>query len=204
MGIGYFNAKTMEAPNERSGEHATNGNTGAKADFASWPLDRLSDYIVNTHHRFAEKQIQILRPNLEKICAVHGAQHPELHQIKTIFWETSGDMARHQKKEEIMLFPFLKKMANARGNNADLKTLPSQAIEERVNMLTEEHDDQEEAFKKMAELSDGFTPPADAPEMYQVTLKLLKALQADLRQHIHLENDLLFPKSLKLLTLLTS
>ncbi len=193
----------METSKEKS-EGQTAADLNSQKDFESWPLDELSDYIVHTHHRFVEQQIQLLRPDLEQICREHGARHPELFQIKSLFWEASGDMARHQKKEEIMLFPFIKKMAKALESNDDLKTLPSQPIENRVKMLTEEHDDQQAAFKKMAALSNDFTPPADASDTFRVTFARLSNFHRDLRQHIHLENDILFPRSLKLLTQLTS
>lgn len=173
-------------------------------DFESWPLDELSDYIVKTFHRNAEEQIQVLRPYLEKICQVHGDHHPELFQIRDIFMEVSGDIAKHQKKEELMLFPFIKKIVNANGNKDAIKGLPSKAIEDRVAMLTDEHDSQGEAFKKIAELSHDFMIPEDACMAYKVSLQGLKDFQENLHKHIHLENNILFPKAMKLLQELTA
>jgi regulator of cell morphogenesis and NO signaling len=182
----------------------TQGKAEDQNDFESWPLDQLSDFIVKTYHRHAEEQIQVLRPYLEKICQVHGDHHPELFEVKDIFMEVSGDIAKHQKKEELMLFPFIKKMAHAQGNKDVLKALPSKAIEDRVKMLTDEHDSQGEAFNKMAELSHDFMIPEDACMAYKVSLQGLKDFQENLHKHIHLENNILFPKAMKLIEQLTA
>ncbi len=177
----------------------TGGTAKEQNDFDSMPLDELSDYIVRTYHQYAEEHIQVLRPDIEKICESDGAQHPELFRIKDIFHEASGDIARHQKKEEIMLFPFIKKMTKAKEAQENLRSLPAKAIEDRVKMLTEEHDSQEEAFRKIALLTKDYTASENASESYKQTLNLLKDFQTNLHQHIHLENDILFPKALQLL-----
>lgn len=167
-------------------------------DYESWPMDLLADYIVKTHHRYSEKQIPIIKAYLAKITDVHGDRHPELHEVKEIFNKVSGLMASHTKKEEIMVFPFIKKMLDAKENNTEFHNPKAKTVEDPVKMLEEEHDDQGDAFKKMVELTDDFTPPADACNTYNVTFGLLKELQQDLFKHIHLENNILFPKALKL------
>lgn len=182
----------------------TEGKAEDQKDFESWPLDKLSDYIVKTFHRNAEEQIQVLRPYLEKICQAHGNQHPELFEVRDIFMKVSGEIAQHQKKEELMLFPFIKKMANANGNKDAIKGLPSKAIEDRVSMLTDEHDSQGEAFRKIADLSHDFMIPEEACMAYKVSLQGLKDFQDNLHKHIHLENNILFPKTMKLVKELTA
>lgn len=167
-------------------------------DFDAWPLDLLADYIEKTHHRYSEKQIPIIKPYLDKIARVHGEHHPELFEIKKIFNDISGVIAAHTKKEEIILFPFIRKMVEAKQNNTEFSNPKSKTAEDPINLLIDEHDKQGDAFKKMAELSDDFTNPDDGCNTYKVTLGFLKEFQQDLHKHIHLENNILFPKALAL------
>lgn len=171
---------------------------GGATDYESWPLDLLADYIVKTHHRYSEAQITKIKPYLEKITQVHGDRHPELAEINKIFNAIAGEIAAHTKKEEIMVFPFIKKLVNAKENNLPYENPRSKTVEDPVNMLKHEHDDQGDAFKKMAELSDDYTTPEDGCNTYRVTFGLLKEFQQDLHKHIHLENNILFPKAIAL------
>lgn len=174
------------------------GAADEASDFNNWPLDLLADYIVRTYHKKADEQILVIKPYLEKICNVHGAHHPELFEIKALFDKVSGEIASHQKKEEIMLFPFIKKLVDAKENNKEFKNPRGRGVENPVDMLTHEHDDQGEAFRKITELSQDYTTPADGCNTYHITLELLKQFEKDLHKHIHLENNILFPKALEL------
>lgn len=167
-------------------------------DYESWPLDLLADYIVKTHHRYSEKQIPVIKPYLAKIADVHGNRHPELFEIRDTFNQVAGKIAAHTKKEEIMVFPFIKRMANAKETGSEFKNPKAKTVEDPVNMLKEEHDDQGEAFRKIAQLSNNFTMPADGCNTYRVSFGLLKEFQQDLFKHIHLENNILFPKAIEL------
>lgn len=173
------------------------GNGGA-TDYESWPLDLLADYIVKTHHRYSDAQITKIKPYLDKIVQVHGDRHPELAQIQEVFNQIAGEISSHTKKEELMVFPFIKKLVNAKENNLPYENPKSRTVEDPVNMLRHEHDNQGDAFKKMAELSNDYTTPEDGCNTYRVTLNLLKEFQQDLHKHIHLENNILFPKAIEL------
>lgn len=179
-------------------EEVKQAETSGGNDYESWPLDLLSDYIVKTHHRRAEKQIQVLKPYIDKICRVHGGRHPELLEIKELFDGVSGEMSAHMKKEELILFPFIKKIVKAEENNEKLEANPSKTVENPVNMMMHEHDDQGEVFRKIAELSNDYTPPSDGCNTYKVTLGLMSDFENDLHKHIHLENNILFPKAVSL------
>ncbi len=165
-------------------------------DFESWPLDLLADYVVKTHHRYCEKQIPVLKPYLDKIAKVHGKHHPELLEIKSLFDQVAGDMSAHMKKEELILFPFIKKLVKAQAERVTPQL--GRSVENPVNMMMHEHDDQGEAFRKIAELSNDYTLPADGCNTYRVTLGLLQEYEDDLHKHIHLENNILFPKAVAL------
>ncbi len=181
---------------------AIEGRPEEQPDFRSMPLDALADYIVKTHHQYAERQIGVVRPYLEKICQVHGKNHPELFRIKDIFYKISGVIITHQKKEEIMLFPFIKRLVKVHENREAFKNNTSATVKGPVSMLTDEHEEQGAAFRKIAGLSNDYTPPEDACNTYVATLNLLQDFERDLHKHIHLENNILFPKALELERLL--
>lgn len=175
---------------------ATNNNN--TIDFNSWPLDLLVDYIEKTHHRYVEEKTQVLLPFLNKLCKVHGANHPELFEINELFIGCSGELAQHMKKEELILFPFIKKMVKASLTN-ELITQPHfGTVENPIAMMMHEHDAEGERFRKITELTNNYTPGPDACNTYRVTYAMLEEFEQDLHKHIHLENNILFPKAAKL------
>ena len=91
-------------------------------DFKSWPLDLLADYIEKKHHRYVEEKTLEIKPYLDKICRVHGERHPELYEINEHFNATAGELAMHMKKEELMVFPFIRKMVKAQQENTKVET----------------------------------------------------------------------------------
>ncbi|WP_424989123.1 iron-sulfur cluster repair di-iron protein [Flagellimonas sp.] len=164
-------------------------------DFKTWPLDLLIDYIEKKHHRYVEQQIPVLKQYLTKLCKVHGARHPELHQISEHFHASAGELAMHMKKEELVLFPWIRKMLHG---SSDLKSdgkAPSETVRTPIKVMMQEHDNEGERFRKIAELSQDYTPPSDACNTYRVTFSLLKEFEDDLHRHIHLENNILFPNA---------
>lgn len=167
-------------------------------DFNSWPLDLLADYIEKTHHRFTESKISEIKPYLEKIVQVHGNQHPELFEISSIFNHSAGDLAMHMKKEELVLFPHIRKMVNAKQNNGEIAPAHFETVQNPIAMMMREHDNEGENFRKIRELSNGYTVPEDGCNTYRVTLSLLEELEEDLHKHIHLENNILFPKAIEM------
>ncbi len=162
-------------------------------DFKSWPLDLLIDYIEKTHHRYVEEKSSVLFMFLDKLCKVHGGRHPELFQINKLFVEGAGELAKHMKKEELILFPFIKKMLNAQKTNQEITVPHFGTVDNPIAMMQDEHTIEGERFAKIAELTNNYVPPADACETYRVTFAMLKEFEADLHKHIHLENNILFP-----------
>ena len=167
-------------------------------DYQSWPIDLMADYIEKKHHRYVEDKTQEILPYLDKVYRVHGDNHPELLEIKQLFNETAEELAAHMKKEELILFPFIRKMAKAKVENTQLVMPPFGTVENPIQMMTQEHIDEGERFRKIEELSNNYTPPVDACNTYKVTFALLKEFQADLHLHIHLENNILFHKAIEL------
>lgn len=177
---------------------ANKASTASSIDYQSWPLDLLVDYIEKKHHRYVEDKTQEIKPYLDKICRVHGGRHPELLEINNLFNEAAGELAAHMKKEELILFPFIRKIAKAKQENAKLEAPHFGTVENPIQMMMHEHNTEGERFRKIENLSDNYTPPLDACNTYRVTFALLKEFEADLHLHIHLENNILFPKAIEL------
>ncbi|UPZ13774.1 iron-sulfur cluster repair di-iron protein [Flavobacterium humidisoli] len=169
-------------------------NSGS-IDFNSWPLDLLADYIEKTHHRYVEEKTNVLLPFLDKLCKVHGANHPELFKINELFIGCAGELSQHMKKEELVLFPFVKRMIKTKDSDGILQQPSFGTVSNPIAMMMHEHDNEGERFREIAALTDNYTPPADACTTYRVTFAMLKEFEADLHKHIHLENNILFPKA---------
>src|SRR5690554_2953474 len=99
---------------QRDLEEILQKKEGSAIDFKSWPLDLLADYVEKTHHRYIEEKTPVLLAFLTKLCKVHGERHPELFEINELFMESAQDLAAHMKKEELILFPFIRKMITAK------------------------------------------------------------------------------------------
>ncbi|OFY48292.1 MAG: iron-sulfur cluster repair di-iron protein [Bacteroidetes bacterium GWF2_41_31] len=171
---------------------------GSTIDYQTWPLDLLVDYIVKKHHRYVEEKSVEIIPYLNKICEVHGERHPELFEINDLFNDSVGVLAQHMKKEELDLFPYIQKMVQARQEGTKIVVPGFGSIENLIRIMEEEHTIEGDRFRKIEELSNHYTTPADACNTYRVTIALLKEFEEDLHLHIHLENNILFPKSIKL------
>ena len=170
-------------------------STGQNIDYQSWPIDLLVDYIEKKHHRYVEEKTPVLRQFLDKLCKVHGVNHPELFKINDLFTASAGELASHMKKEELILFPFIKKMVKAKLSNGVLQAPAFGSVESPIAMMMHEHDNEGVRFREIAKLTADYTPPADACNTYKVTYAMLEEFEKDLHLHIHLENNILFPKA---------
>ena len=175
-----------------------NQKDDANIDYKSWPADLLIDYIEKVHHRYVEEKTPILLAFLDKLCKVHGDHHPELFEINSLFQITSGALAQHMKKEELMLFPFIKKMCGALQNNTQIEQPFFGTVDNPIAMMMEEHDNEGERLRRISKISNNYTPPADACNTYKVTFSMLEDFENDLHKHIHLENNILFHKAKEL------
>lgn len=167
-------------------------------DYQSWPLDLLADYIEKKHHRYVQEKTLEIQPYLDKICKVHGERHPELLKIKEEFNASAGELAAHMKKEELILFPFIRKMTKAKLENAKVDAAHFGTVINPIQMMMDEHTVEGNRFRKIEELSNNYTPPQDACNTYRVSFSLLKEFEQDLHLHIHLENNILFPKAIEI------
>ncbi len=164
-------------------------------DYQNWPLDLLSDYIEKKHHRYVESRIPEIKGFLDKLCRVHGERHPELFKINGHFTASAAALSQHMKKEELVLFPYVRKMVQTRARGEVLPAPQFGRVANPIASMMEEHDNEGERFREIAELSNDYNPPADACNTYRVCFALLKEFEDDLHLHIHLENNILFPKA---------
>jgi regulator of cell morphogenesis and NO signaling len=168
-------------------------------DYQKWPIDLLADFIQKKHHRYVEEKIPVINQYLDKIESVHGAAHPELKEINRLFKETSGELAMHMKKEELVLFPFIRKMVEAQSTSEMVVASPVfGTVQNPIAMMQHEHSEEGERFRTIARLSNEYTPPDDACGSYKVAYALLKEFEEDLHLHIHLENNILFPGAIQM------
>lgn len=175
-----------------------NRETKTDVDYTSWKLDRLANHIEDRHHTYVERATEELKPFLDKVAKVHGNEHPYLLTIRELFFESAGNLAQHMKKEELILFPFIKRMQLALDTGEPMPKPPFGTVNNPISMMKTEHEDEGQRFETMSELTNGFNPPEYACNTWRVTYHLLKEFQDDLHLHIHLENNILFPKALEL------
>ena len=167
-------------------------------DYQSWPLDLLADYIEKKHHRYVQEKTLEIQPYLDKICKVHGERHPELMDIREEFNASAGELAAHMKKEELILFPFIRKMVKVKQENSNVEAANFGTVKNPIQMMMDEHTVEGNRFRRIEELSNNYTPPQDACNTYRVSFALLKEFEQDLHLHIHLENNILFPKAVEI------
>ena len=156
-------------------------------------MDQLCDYIVNRHHSYVNENIPFLQQKLQKLCDVHGSHHPELFKINELFGLVAENLALHMKKEELILFPILHKLAGQlKSGTMDQEAVKSAEL--TIAELDDEHVAEGNRFGEIAKLSNNYTMPADGCNTFDVTYRTLKEFEQDLHRHIHLESNVLFKK----------
>jgi len=165
-------------------------------NYNEWSLDFLVDFIINTHHKYVKNSLPILLEYTAKVAKVHGKEHLEVVAIYDLFKEASDELNLHMMKEETILFPYIKQLVNEK--NSVNEGCSFGTVKNPIRMMEHEHDVVGNIFKTIRGLSNDYTPPVDACTTYKLSYKKLEEFENDLHQHIHLENNILFPKSIKL------
>jgi len=158
-------------------------------NFKEWELGFLSDYIVNTHHRYVSKALPELLFYTQKIATVHGEGHPELVVVAEMFAKINDELSQHLKKEEEVLFPAIKEALN----NPSEKL--SALIKSEIDRMEGEHDFAGGSMDEIKRITDGYRLPDDACNTYRLSFQLLEHFEDDLHVHVHLENNILYPKA---------
>ena len=167
-------------------------------DWQAAPLAGLIEHIIHTHHKFTREELARLEPLLDKVCKVHGQNHPEMLEIRRAFAGLSQELTLHMMKEERILFPYIVELEQAIQRRQAPPVSPFGTVQNPIHMMTTEHDSAGEALRQMRSLSSDYAPPADACVSYQTLYRALADLEADLHQHIHLENNILFPRAISM------
>lgn len=179
------------------------GTQPAPRDFRAEPLSLLIDHIVQHHHAFTREELSRIAPLAEKVLRVHGEHHPELRGIHDTFAALAAELFAHLLKEEQVLFPYLRTLDAAAAAHGALTASPFGSVANPIGMMRGEHDEAGAALRSLREASRGYAPPADGCGSYRALYGALEALEQDLHQHIHLENNILFPRALALEEVLT-
>jgi regulator of cell morphogenesis and NO signaling len=167
-------------------------------DWQTAPLADLVAHIRDTHHVYTREALARISQLLEKVCSVHGANHPELHGIRTTFAGLAQELTTHLMKEEMVLFPYIVRMEEAVVAGEPIMPPPFGTVRNPVAMMMREHDGAGDALQQIRRSSNDYTAPADGCITYQTLYRALAELEADLHQHIHLENNILFPRALNM------
>ena len=173
-------------------------------DFYSWEPSFLADYIVNTHHRYVTQSIPLLFDIVQKVARVHGQEHPETVQVSKLFLQVMDEINRHMMKEENILFPYIKMLADAKRSGGKIKPSQFGTVQNPINMMEHEHDVVGELMHEIRRVTANYELPAGACNSYRYSYAKLNEFEEDLHQHIHLENNILFPKAIQLEQELTS
>jgi regulator of cell morphogenesis and NO signaling len=159
------------------------------------PLASLIAHLQITHHKYTRDEISRLSPLLERVCSVHGKNHPELFEVREAFKGLAQELGAHMMKEEMILFPHIVRMEAAMAGKEAIAPPPFGSVQNPVAMMEHEHDSAGNALRAMKQASNEYSAPSDACISYQTLYKALAAFEADLHQHIHLENNILFPRA---------
>lgn len=172
--------------------------TNTQHDFNAWELDFLADYIVNVHHKYVKDNVSMLYQYSDKVANRHGETHPEVIKIAQLYEKVAKEFETHMMKEENILFPLIKRLVAAKkeNNSATISSLGDLAGP--INVMENDHELVGGYMEEINQLSNTYTPPVDACSSYQVLYSKLDEFEKDLHQHVHLENNILFPKAIQL------
>lgn len=168
------------------------GSDGGFVDADAMGLAELADHIVRTHHAYLKEELPRLDAMTQKVCAVHGKGEPRLLEIREIFLALEAEMTQHMMKEEQVLFPMIRQLEQSEA----LPSFHCGSLANPIRMMEHEHDNAGFALEGFRSLSDGYTPPDWACNTFRALYDALAHLEADMHQHVHKENNVLFPKAI--------
>lgn len=167
---------------------------------AKWKPGFLCDYIENIHHSYVKQNIPVISELATKVARVHGAHNPETVKINEVFSEIAKELSTHLQKEELILFPYIKKIEAATENKALFAEPHFGTVKKPIVIMEQEHEAAGELMEEIYLLSNHFEPPDYACNSYRLLYNSLAEFREDLHRHIHLENNILFPKAITLET----
>lgn len=167
-------------------------------NWAAASLSTLTQHIREKHHRYVRDVIPRVRALLGRVKAKHGQNHPELAGIEELFTDLGHEMYSHMQKEEQILFPYIEALERSAEGKGKLEPPFFETVRNPVQMMMQEHDSAGEALRAMRKLSCGYQAPADGCESYRELYRSLEEFEGDMHTHVHLENNILFPRAVEL------
>lgn len=177
---------------------ATTAAGAGSPRFNQWDLTALVSYIEANHHAFVRRTIPTLLAHTRKVAKVHGQAHPELPQVAQLFELVADEMTSHMAKEENILFPYIVALEKASFDGIGSPASPFGTVANPIRVMEAEHEAAGDAMARIRELTDAYKIPSGACTTYRVCLQELEAFERDLHEHVHLENNILFPRALRL------
>jgi len=172
-------------------------------EFQRLPLTKMIDHIVDKHHVYTKNEILRLQALSRKVFSVHGGNHPELHQVCELFDQLGAELMPHMFKEEHVLFPYITELVQAQDEESVPPVAPFVTVNNPIRRMMLEHDMAGEILRELRRVTANYKTPSDACISFRTLYDALEALEKDLHQHIHLENNILFPRSAELEALLS-
>ena len=166
-------------------------------NFENLSLAQLSEYIVMTHHSYVKNEMPQILSYLQKVASRHGEHHPEMLKVFELFAAVKEEMELHMQKEEQILFPRIQETEKMVNDGIEIR-INHTYLQAPINMMEQEHDHAGSMLAEINRLTDNYHPPADACTTYKLSFAALQAFEMDLHRHVHLENNILFPKALQL------
>ena len=176
-------------------QSATAGSEEQTLNFSAIPLTELINYVIERHHSFTKTEVQRLGLLIDKVWEEHHSMHLELTQLRTQFHSLRSELEPHMLKEECVLFPYIRRMHQAIEDHHLISTPPFRTVTNPVHMMTIEHDAADYLLQQMRRITSNYTAPPDACPSHKSLYEALENLEQDLHQHIHLENNILFPRA---------
>ena len=167
-------------------------------DFNNWQTNLLVDYILKFHHHNIRANGPRIATLLDKVCRSHASSHPELLEVQKLFAESLTDLYNHLQKEEMVLFPYIYELCETEVNHTTLPNFHCGSIENPIFVMMAEHDAESERYRQIAKLTNDYTAPVDACNSYRLVLDEIKMFEEALHHHIHLENNIIFPRAIKI------
>ncbi|MFC4871447.1 DUF542 domain-containing protein [Negadavirga shengliensis] len=164
--------------------------------FDFWPVDLLSFYIENKHHRYVRRRIPVILRLLSRLCKSEGDVHPVLWEIRKEFVKAAKELLVHMKREELILFPYIRKMVKDENGVSVFEAAHFDAVRQPILQMINEHEKEGKRFKKIAALTRNYSLPDHASPVCKITYAFLREFDKDLQKHFHLENNILFAKAL--------
>ncbi len=176
-----------------------NSNTkNQELKFNQWELDFLVDYIINNHHLYIKQNGTVINAHIDKVASVHGKNHPETIEVAKLFSIIHKDLKQHMMKEEMILFPYIKYLGKVKNGAASFEAPYFSTIVNPINMMEAEHQTAGDVSAQIRALTSNYALPPEACNTYQISFGELNEFELDLHRHVHLENNILFPKAIEL------